>query len=89
MSTFLFPSLSLWLPISRRFIVRADGLDDDGRQLRPHDHHLTSSDDMLNEHFYDVPEGEDYLAIYETIDRKRQEAKEFKVQYKVFHWTCT
>ena len=40
---------------------------------------LASSDDMLAEHFYDVPEGEDYLAIYETIDRKRQEAKEFKV----------
>jgi len=42
-------------------------------------HHLASSDDMLaSEPFYDVPEGEDYLAIYETIDRKRQEAKEYK-----------
>ena len=40
---------------------------------------LTSSDDMLAEPFYDVPEGEDYLAIYETIDRKRLEAREFKV----------
>ena len=40
---------------------------------------LTSSDDMLAEPFYDVPECEDYLAIYETIDRKRQEAREFKV----------
>jgi len=36
------------------------------------------SDDMLAEHYYDIPEGEDYLAIYETIDRKRQDAKEFK-----------
>ena len=37
---------------------------------------------MLAEPFYDVPEGEDYLAIYETIDRKRQEAKDFKVSLK-------
>ena len=29
-------------------------------------------------HVYDVPEGEDYMAIYETIDRKRQEAREMK-----------
>jgi len=65
-------------PLNGNGFDSTDGLDDDGRQLRPHDHHLTSSDDMLNEHFYDVPEGEDYLAIYETIDRKRQEAKEFK-----------
>lgn len=40
--------------------------------------HHGSSDDMINEHFYDVPEGEDYMAIYETIDRKRLEAKEMK-----------
>ena len=32
---------------------------------------------MINEHFY---EGEDYMAIYETIDRKRQEAKDMKVK---------
>jgi len=38
----------------------------------------SGSDDMINEHFYDVPEGEDYMAIYETIDRKRAEAKEMK-----------
>ena len=31
-----------------------------------------------NGHVYDVPEGEDYMAIYETIDRKRQEARELK-----------
>lgn len=33
------------------------------------------------DHVYDVPEGgvnEDYMAIYETIDRKRQEAREMK-----------
>ena len=35
---------------------------------------------MINEHFYDLPEGEDYMAIYETIDRKRQEAKDMKVK---------
>ena len=42
--------------------------------------HHGSSDDMINEHFYDLPEGEDYMAIYETIDRKRQEAKDMKVK---------
>ena len=35
---------------------------------------------MINEHFYDLPEGEDYITIYETIDRKRQEAKDMKVK---------
>ena len=38
---------------------------------------------LASEPFYDVPEGEDYLAIYETIDRKRQEAKEYKVHTKM------
>ena len=38
---------------------------------------------MLAEPFYDVPEGEDYLALYETIDRKRQEAKDFKVSLSI------
>jgi len=41
-------------------------------------HTGSGSDDLSNEHFYDVPEGEDYMAIYETIDRKRAEAKEMK-----------
>ena len=40
--------------------------------------HLGSSDSVINEHFYDLPEGEDYMAIYETIDRKRSEAAELK-----------
>ena len=35
---------------------------------------------MINEHSYDLPEGEDYMALYETIDRKRQEAKDMKVK---------
>lgn len=42
--------------------------------------HHGSSDELINEHFYDVPEGEDYMAIYETIDRKRQEAKDLKTR---------
>ena len=42
--------------------------------------HHGSSDSFVNEPFYDVPEGEDYMAIYETIDRKRQEAKEMKIR---------
>ena len=25
---------------------------------------------ILSSHVYDVPEGDDYLAIYETLDRK-------------------
>jgi hypothetical protein len=33
----------------------------------------------IGEDFFDLFQGEDYMAIYETIDRKRQEAKEFKV----------
>lgn len=42
--------------------------------------HHGSSDSVVNEPFYDLPEGEDYMAIYETIDRKRQEAKEIKIR---------
>ena len=42
--------------------------------------HHGSSDSVVNEPFYDLPEGEDYMAIYETIDRKRQEAKEMKIR---------
>ena len=65
-------------------VDEADGLpgDDDSREparqngSRPGHH--GSSDELINEHFYDMPEGEDYMAIYETIDRKRQEAKELK-----------
>jgi hypothetical protein len=34
----------------------------------------------ISEDFFAVFQGEDYMAIYETIDRKRQEAKEFKVR---------
>jgi hypothetical protein len=37
-----------------------------------------------SEDFFAVFQGEDYMAIYETIDRKRQEAKEFKVS-KLLH----
>ena len=48
-----------------------------GNSIRKHG---GSSDDMLNEHYYDLPEGEDYMAIYETIDRKRQETKDLKVK---------
>ena len=35
---------------------------------------------MINEHFYDLPEREDYMAIYLTIARKRQAAKDIKVK---------
>lgn len=42
--------------------------------------HHGSSDSVVNEPFYDLPEGEDYMAIYETIDRKRQEVKEMKAR---------
>ena len=42
--------------------------------------HHGSSESVVNEPFYDLPEGEDYMAIYETIDRKRQEAKEMKIR---------
>ena len=42
--------------------------------------HHGSSDSVVNEPFYDMPEGEDYMAIYETIDRKRQEVKEMKAR---------
>ena len=31
--------------------------------------HHGSLDDMINENFYDLPEGEDYMAIYESIER--------------------
>ena len=41
----------------------------DGRDIMRHE---------KSNHVYDVPEGEDYMAIYETIDRKRQEARELK-----------
>ena len=41
----------------------------DGRDMKRHEN---------ANHVYDVPEGEDYMAIYETIDRKRQEARELK-----------
>ena len=57
-------------------LVLCTGMD----QVDGHPDLRASSDDMLAEHYYDIPEGEDYLAIYETIDRKRQEAKEFKVR---------
>eukprot|EP00092_Neocalanus_flemingeri_P009069 GFUD01009761.1.p1 GENE.GFUD01009761.1~~GFUD01009761.1.p1 ORF type:complete len:793 (-),score=143.29 GFUD01009761.1:1113-3491(-) len=60
-----------------------DGIDDLGSQetiQNGNNNHHGSSDDMINEHFYDLPEGEDYMAIYETIDRKRQEAKDMKVK---------
>ena len=41
--------------------------------IRNNNLHHGSSDSVVNEPFYDLPEGEDYMAIYETIDRKRQE----------------
>ena len=34
---------------------------------------------MINEHFYDLPEGDDYMAIV-SIERKRLEAKDMKVK---------
>lgn len=61
-----------------------DGINDLGSQETIQNgndaNHHGNSDDMINEHFYDLPEGEDYMAIYETIDRKRQEAKDMKVK---------
>jgi len=60
-----------------------DGINDHGSQetiQNGSNGNHGSSDDMINEHFYDLPEGEDYMAIYETIDRKRQEAKDMKVK---------
>ena len=45
-----------------------------------HNLHHGSADSVVNEPFYDLPEGEDYMAIYETIDRTRQEAKEMKIR---------
>ena len=61
-----------------------DDVDGPGRPLpQPnrnggHLQHGSESDERINQHFYDLPEGEDYMAIYETIDRKRAEAKELK-----------
>ena len=48
--------------------------------IRNNNLHHGSSDSVVNEPFYDLPEGEDYMAIYETIDRKRQEVKEMKAR---------
>ena len=48
--------------------------------IRYNNHHHGSSDSVVNEPFYDLPEGEDYMAIYETIDRKRQEVREMKAR---------
>jgi len=50
------------------------------RNGRNNNLHHGSSDSVVNEPFYDLPEGEDYMAIYETIDRKRQEVKEMKAR---------
>lgn len=48
--------------------------------IRYNNLHHGSSDSVVNEPFYDLPEGEDYMAIYETIDRKRQEVREMKAR---------
>lgn len=59
-----------------------DEVDNNGSQetIRYNNLHHGSSDSVVNEPFYDLPEGEDYMAIYETIDRKRQEVKEMKAR---------
>ena len=62
---------------SRRYV---NGSQETIRNSRNNNLHHGSSDSVVNEPFYDLPEGEDYMAIYETIDRKRQEVKEMKAR---------
>ena len=72
--------------MSEAEILRTNGngdeVDNNGSQetIRHNNIHHGSSDSVVNEPFYDLPEGEDYMAIYETIDRKRQEVKEMKAR---------
>ena len=73
--------------LSEAEILRTNGnagdeVDNSGSQetIRHNNIHHGSSDSVVNEPFYDLPEGEDYMAIYETIDRKRQEVKEMKAR---------
>ena len=62
---------------SRRYV---NGSQETIRNSRNNNLHHGSSDSVVNEPFYDLPEGEDYMAIYETIDRKRLEVKEMKAR---------
>ena len=50
----------------------------DGKEFVEIQQHKVKHKGQNGNHVYDVPEGEDYMAIYETIDRKRQEARELK-----------
>ena len=54
--------------------------------IRYNNLHHGSSDSVVNEPFYDLPEGEDYMAIYETIDRKRQEVREMALIHYLVHY---
>ena len=57
--------------------------------IRYNNLHHGSSDSVVNEPFYDLPEGEDYMAIYETIDRKRQEVRKMALIHYLVHYLST